>query len=28
MHEGDQVECWIKNSQGEIISNLSAECVI
>jgi len=26
--EGDQVECWMKNSDGEIISKLSAECVV
>ncbi len=26
--DGDQVECWMKNSDGEIISKLSAECVV
>ena len=28
MCEGDQVECWMKNSNGEIISKLSAECFV
>ena len=28
MCEGDQVECWMKNSNGEIISKLSAECLV
>jgi len=28
MCEGDQVECWMKNSQGNIISHLHAECVV
>ena len=28
MREGDQVECWMKNSNGEIISKLSAECLV
>ncbi len=28
MCEGDLVECWMKNSEGEIISQMSAKCVI
>ena len=28
MCEGDQVECWMKNSEGEIISKLSAKCAV
>ena len=28
MCEGDQVECWMKNSVGEIISILSAKCTV
>jgi len=28
MHEGDVVECWMKNSEGEIVSLLNAKCVV
>ena len=28
MKEGDIVEAWMKNSEGEIISKLKAECMI
>jgi 2-keto-4-pentenoate hydratase/2-oxohepta-3-ene-1,7-dioic acid hydratase in catechol pathway len=28
MHEGDVVECWMKNSEGETVSVLNAKCVV
>jgi fumarylpyruvate hydrolase len=28
MHEGDVVECWMKNSDGETVSVFNAECVV
>ena len=28
MKEGDVIECWLKDSEGNVISTLSATCVI
>ena len=28
MHEGDLVECWMRNSEGKKVSVLNAKCVI
>ncbi|GIT42016.1 MAG: hypothetical protein Ct9H300mP10_10260 [Methanobacteriota archaeon] len=28
MNKGDLVECWMKNSEGEMVSVLNAKCVV
>ena len=28
MHEGDLVECWMRNSEGKMVSVLNAKCVV
>ena len=28
MNEGDIVECWMKSSEGEMVSLLNAKCVV
>jgi 2-keto-4-pentenoate hydratase/2-oxohepta-3-ene-1,7-dioic acid hydratase in catechol pathway len=28
MHEGDIVECWMRNSEGKKVSVLNAKCVV